>query len=127
MRYMRRIGREGIWNIEVNRDSIAVHLPVGGDGYFLPTADIVFGPVEINRSVSGFTDPVELPVAIERFVERRGCVVGLEGHWGIGVRDESTVGGFLVYPYDLGIFPIGPRRVCPGCTCLKINTAGKNQ
>jgi hypothetical protein len=65
MRYMRWIRREGVRDIEVNRDSIAVHLPVGGDGYFLPVADIVFALVKIDGSVNGLTDPVELPVAIE--------------------------------------------------------------
>ena len=62
---MRRIWREGIWDIEVNRDSIAVHLPVGWDGNFTPVADIVFGPVKIDGPVTRFTDPVELPVAVE--------------------------------------------------------------
>jgi hypothetical protein len=65
MRYMRRIWREGVWNIKVDWSSIAVHLPVGGDGYFLPVANIVFALVEIDGSVSGLTDPMELPVAIE--------------------------------------------------------------
>jgi hypothetical protein len=65
MRYMRRIRREGIRDIEVNGDPIAVHLPVGGDGYFLPVANIVFALVKIDGPVSGLTDPVELPVTIE--------------------------------------------------------------
>ncbi len=65
MRDVGRIRREGIRDIEVNGDSIAVHLPVGGDGYLFPVANIVFALVKINGSVSGLTDPVELPVAIE--------------------------------------------------------------
>ena len=129
-----RIRRERVWNIEVDRDSIAVHLPVGGDGYFAPAADIVFGPVKIDGSVGGFTDPVELPAAVERFAERRGFAVGLEGHSGIEVGDEGTVAGLFVYAYDLGIFPIGRRQslgllpdVRLGNTTLLLTAAGKSK
>ena len=76
----------------------------------MPAANIVFALVKIDWSVSGFTDPVELPVAVERFVERRGFAVGLEGRSGIEVGDEGTVAGLFVYAYDLGIFPIRRRR-----------------
>jgi len=111
-----------------------VHLPVGGDGYFVPAANIIFGPVKIDGPVNGFTDPVELPAAVERFAERRGFSVGLEGRSGIEVGDEGTVAGLFVYAYDLGIFPIGRRQslgllpeVRLGNAALLSTASGKGQ
>ena len=60
-----RIDRKRVTEVGIDGDTVILQLPVAGHRDMLPAADIVIGFVEVLRSVGGFADPVELPVAVK--------------------------------------------------------------
>ena len=64
MRDIGRIRRKWIRDIKINRNSIAVHLPVGRHGDLIPGANVITGFVKIEWPICWLADPVELPISI---------------------------------------------------------------
>ena len=97
---------ERVLHIGINRDAVSVQLPVTRDGDFFPGSDIVVGLVKVFRTVSWLFDPVELPLAVKRFVEGRGFACAYQGCFGIRIRHKCAVCGFFVLAYHTGDFPV---------------------
>ncbi|MBA7611082.1 hypothetical protein ES703_18298 [subsurface metagenome] len=62
---VRRIFLERIGHVEIDRLSVAVHLPVTGNRNLIPLADIIPGLEEILRPFGRFGNPMKLPVSVE--------------------------------------------------------------
>ncbi|MBA7645946.1 hypothetical protein ES703_53706 [subsurface metagenome] len=109
---------ERINPVGIDRDAVALQLPVARHGDFLPSGDIIVEFVKVPRPLSRLPDPVELPAAIERFVERRGLTRAYQSRWSIRIRHQRAVGGFLVPVENLRVFPVrnfgGYLRTLPG-------------
>ena len=60
-----RIVGEGIGDIDIQRSSVALHLPVGGNLYLLPGAHVEGRLVKQQRTLLGGLCPVEFPFPVK--------------------------------------------------------------
>ena len=104
---VRRIGRsERVPDVSVDGNPVALQLPVGGHGDFVPATDLVVDLVEFAGTFRGSVRPTELPRTVERLNKRRRPAVPLQRPLRGGVGDEAGVRGQLVVPDHLRIFPV---------------------
>ena len=71
MRYIRRIDRERIFCVGVDRGSVALHLQVRRHRYFAPSAGVICRILETCRSGVGSRRIVEFPCAVQAHEIRR--------------------------------------------------------
>ena len=108
-----RVVAEGVGDVAVDGGAVAQHLPVGWDGNLVPAAVVERGLEEVRRAFVGTFHPVELPVAVEQHVARRGCALpGLAvGRVALhlaaaGEGDEGAVAVEFVDGEDLFVLPV---------------------
>jgi len=80
------VGWEGILHIDIERDAIALQLPVAGHGDGLPVRGIIGRLLKADRRVLGCGRPVELPLTVERVIVRRSLAPPHKGVFGVAVR-----------------------------------------
>ena len=59
------VAHEGVVDININRCTVALCLPVARHGDFVPSADVVVLLVKVRRPLVGVPAPVEGPLPIE--------------------------------------------------------------
>ena len=104
---IRRVLFERILDIRVNRRSVAVHLPVARNRYFIPLRGVEILLIELRRSFCRLRRPVEFPLSVERFAPRRSCPVALQRRLAIRERLARRPRRLLVDTYNLLVLPVG--------------------
>ena len=103
----RRIGGEGVFNIGVERDPVALELPVGWHRDVLPRRHVEVRFEKLQRAGIGCADVVEFPVAVEQLAVRAiqsrlgQCAFAFRKRHGRGMR------GLFVDAENRLVFPIG--------------------
>ena len=119
--YKRRIVTNGISNIGINRCTISVHLPVGGNRNLFPAGNIITRFIEIHRTFRRLLHPVKLPVSIQQQITGRAGTLPRTGISGIrlhlfriGERNKCSPAFFFIDCIDTFIFPVIMTRCFQG-------------
>ena len=104
--YPRRVRLERIRNIRIYGRAVALQLPVGGYGDFIPAADIIPGLEEVDGPFLGLADPLELPGAVEVHKPRRFLRLPFLCRAYVRIRHQCTMCRFPVSADNGWIFPV---------------------
>ena len=105
----REIALERIRDVGVDGGAVALHLPVRGDGNFLPRTHVEIWLVKIYRAKLRALDPVEFPRAVERLQwKKRGPQRAPPF---IGKRSERGAPWLLVDSEHVRVFPVTRGRI----------------
>ena len=80
------------------------------------SSDIKLLPIELHGSLGGSPGEVELPVSVQRHVERRPLGIERDGARHVGVRKEPGVRRLLVAAEDRRVLEVGMQHAirCAG-------------
>ena len=107
-RRLRRVLRERINNVGIDRDVEPVHLPARRHRHVAPRGIAIVRAIKIDRPLRRAQRPVELPASIQQLKPRRFGTIGRPRQLARRVRHHGRVRLLRAHVYDRRVVPLRP-------------------